>query len=124
MDLLLKSTEEFDVISLEKSVFDWVASMGEDIFKQVMDNLTQFENSIEDFDSFVFVVMADEPIYFGASIEIGTMQFDDSEKPRDTYIVYELQKIDLDVFLDCVLEGKQIIKNKDLKRLLIHYEFI
>jgi hypothetical protein len=39
-------------------------------------------------------------------------------------VVDSLERIDVDEFLDCLLEGKEIIKNKELKRILINYSYL
>lgn len=100
--------------------------MQEDTFDQVADALVHFSNELdEDYDrSIVFSVIDEEPKYFRFFASKGEITFDDEEKPRDLVNVELLEQIDIDEFLDEVLDGNQIIKDKTLKRFIASYEFI
>lgn len=115
--------DEAEIITMPMNMFKWVESFGQNGFDQVMQSLVQFDNKIKDFDSIVFVTTNPEPEYFLAEIEEGSITMDDDIE-RDAFVIASLSKIDVDTFLDYVLEGKEIIKNKDLKRILLHYEFV
>jgi hypothetical protein len=40
------------------------------------------------------------------------------------FVVDELEKIEVDDFLDNVIAGNQIIKNQELKRILLNYSLL
>jgi hypothetical protein len=48
----------------------------------------------------------------------------DDDKERDMFVIDDLQKIDIDEFLDNVLSGNQIIKNNENKRILLNYSLL
>ena len=115
--------DEAEIITMPMNMFKWIESFGQKGFEQVMESLVQFDNDIQEHDSIVFVTTNPDPEYFLAEIEEGSITMDDDIE-RDTLVIANLSKIDVDTFLDYVLEGKEIIKNKDLKRIILHYEFV
>lgn len=115
--------DEAEIITMPMNIFKWIESFGQKGFEQVMESLVQFDNHIEEFDSIVFVTTNPDPEYFLAEIEQGSITMDDDIE-RNAFVIASLSKIDVDTFLDYVLEGKEIIKNKDLKRIILHYEFV
>ncbi len=100
--------------------------MREDTFDQVADALVHFSNELdEDYErSIVFSVVDQEPKYFRFFASSGEITFDDEEKPRQMVNVELLEQIDIDEFLDEVLDGNQIIKDTNIKRFIASYEFI
>lgn len=100
--------------------------MREDTFDQVADALVYFSNELdkEDDRSIVFSVLDDEPKYFRFFASKGEITFDNEDKPREMVNVELLEQIDIDEFLDEILDGNQIIKDKTLKRFIASYEFI
>lgn len=118
--------ESFDgmaLMTMPTKMFMSIHQKGEIYFKKVMDTLVQLDNEINEFDNVVFVIMNPEPIYYNVELEEGTLKLDD-DKERETLIVTKFDEIDVDCFLDNVLVGKEIVKNKDVKRVILHYEFI
>jgi hypothetical protein len=99
--------------------------MKEDTFDQVTDALVYFSNEINKDDdiSVVFSVVADEPKYFRFLACKGELEFE-NQPPREMVAVELLEQIDIDEFLDEVLAGNQIIKDKTIKRFIASYEFI
>jgi hypothetical protein len=100
--------------------------MREDTFDQVSDALVHFSNQVQkDLErKIVFSVIDEEPKYFRFFASSGEITFDDEEKPRQMVNVELLEQIDIDEFLDEVLDGNQIIKDTNLKRFIAAYEFI
>lgn len=99
--------------------------MQEATFDQVADALVYFSNEINENDdrSIVFNVVGNEPKYFRFLASLGELEFD-NQPPRDMVAVELLEQIELDEFLDEVLAGNQIIKDKTLNRFIASYEFI
>ena len=99
--------------------------MKEDTFDQVTDALVYFSNEINKDDdiSVVFNVVGSEPKYFRFLVSKGELEFD-NRPPEEMVAVELLEQIDIDEFLDEVLAGNQIIKDKTLKRFIASYELI
>lgn len=99
--------------------------MKEDAFDQVTDALVYFSNELEENNdrSIVFNVVGNEPKYFRFLASQGEITFDDTP-PEEIVAVELLEQIDIDEFLDEVLAGNQIIKDKNLKRFIASYELI
>lgn len=99
--------------------------MKEDTFDQVSDALVYFSNELEPYDdrSIVFSVVDEEPRYFRFLASQGEITFED-HPPENIVSVELLEQIDIDEFLDEVLAGNQITKDKTLKRFIASYEFI
>jgi hypothetical protein len=89
-----------------------------------MDAISHFDNKFEDETEIVFPIIGDTVEYFKLEIGHGLIALDEDEKDRDMIVVDSLERIDVDEFLDCLLEGKEIIKNKELKRILINYSYL
>ena len=125
MDLASRYFEERQMVAVPTSLFGWINSMKEDTFDQVTDALVYFSNEINKDDdiSVVFSVVADEPKYFRFLACKGELEFE-NKPPREMVAVELLEQIDIDEFLDEVLAGNQIIKDKTLKRFIASYEFI
>ena len=99
--------------------------MREDTFDQVADALVHFSNELEeDYErKIVFSVVDEEPRYFRFLASQGEITFED-HPPENIVSVELLEQIDIDEFLDEVLAGNQITKDKTLKRFIASYEFI
>ena len=125
MDLVSKYFEERQMVAVPKSLFGWINSMKEDTFDQVTDALVYFSNELEENNdrSIVFNVVGNEPKYFRFLASQGEITFDDTP-PEEIVAVELLEQIDIDEFLDEVLAGNQIIKDKNLKRFIASYELI
>lgn len=99
--------------------------MKEDSFDQIADALVHFSNELDDVyeSSIVFSIMEDEPKYFRFYASQGKLELMD-EPPKTLITIESLELIDIDEFLDEVLEGNQIIKDNNIKRFIASYEFI
>lgn len=126
MDLASRYFEERQMVAVPQSLFKWMSSMQEETFDQIADALVHFSNEIneEDERSIVFSVVDEEPKYFRFYAGMGELTFVDSEPPKPMVAVELLEQIDIDEFLDEVLAGNQIIKDKTIKRFIASYEFI
>lgn len=91
---------------------------------QIMDALIHFDNQFEEETVIVFATIGDKPEYYKMEIGRGFIELDEATGGRDMYVVDELSKIDIDEFLDNVLAGNQIIKNQELKRILLNYSIL
>jgi hypothetical protein len=91
---------------------------------QIMDALMHFDNQFEDEAIIVFATIGDKPEYYKMEVGNGFIELDEDTGDRDMYVIDTLSKIDVDEFLDNVLAGNQIIKNKDLKRILLNYSLL
>ena len=123
MDSVVKYLEGVELVIIPTSVFRWIESFEDDIFDQFMDALSHFDNQFEEETEIVFPIISDTVQYFKLEIGHGFISFDEDEKDREMIVVDSLEKINLDEFLDYILEGKEIIKNKELKRILINYSY-
>lgn len=123
MDLELKFLEETDLVAIPSSLFKWVESFNDDKMDQVMDALIHFDNEFEEEASIVFATVGDKPEYFKMNVGRGVIELD-GDKEREMFVVEELEKIEVDDFLDNVIAGNQIIKNQELKRILLNYSLL
>lgn len=123
MDLELKFLEETDLVAIPSSLFKWVESFSDDKMDQVMDALIHFDNEFEEEASIVFATIGDKPEYFKMNVGRGVIELD-GDMEREMFVVEELEKIEIDDFLDNVIAGNQIIKNKELKRILLNYSLL
>jgi hypothetical protein len=123
MDSVVKYLEGVELVIIPTSVFRWIESFDDDIFDQFMDAISHFDNQFDEETEIVFPIIGDSIEYFKLEIGHGVITLDSDEKDRDMIVVDSLHKIDIDEFLDCLLEGKEIIKNKELKRILINYSY-
>lgn len=83
-----------------------------------------FDNQFEEEAIIVFATIGDKPEYYKMQVGHGFIELDEETGDRDMYVIDMLSKIDVDEFLDNVLAGNQIIKNKDLKRILLNYSLL
>ena len=123
MDSVVKFLEGVELVIMPSSVFKWIESFDDDIFDQFMDAISHFDNQFEEETEIVFPIIGDTVEYFKLEIGHGFIALDEDEKDRDMIVVDSLEKIDVDEFLDYILEGKELIKNKELKRILINYSY-
>lgn len=123
MDLELKFLEETDLVAIPSSLFKWVESFNDDKMDQVMDALIHFDNEFDEEASIVFATVGDKPEYFKMNVGRGVIELD-GDKEREMFVVEELEKIEVDDFLDNVIAGNQIIKNQELKRILLNYSLL
>lgn len=119
----IENFDGMELMTMPTKMFMSIHQKGEIYFKKVMDTLVQLDNKINEFDNVVFVIMNPDPVYYNIELEEGTLRLD-NDKERETLIVTKFDEIDVDCFLDNVLVGKEIVKNKDAKRVILHYEFI
>jgi hypothetical protein len=124
MDSVVKYLEGVELVIMPSSVFKWIESFEDNVFDQFMDAISHFDNKFEDETEIVFPIIGDTVEYFKLEIGHGLIALDEDEKDRDMIVVDSLERIDVDEFLDCLLEGKEIIKNKELKRILINYSYL
>lgn len=124
MDSVVKYLEGVDLVIMPSSVFKWIESFDDDIFDQFMDAISHFDNQFEEEAEIVFPIIGDTVEYFKLEVGHGLIALDEDNKDRDMIVVDSLERIDVDEFLDCLLEGKEIIKNKELKRILINYSYL
>lgn len=103
-----------------------MSAMRKDTFDQVADALIHFSNELEeDYErTIVFSVVDEEPKCFRFHASPGELTFDGEDEPTEMVSVELLEQIDVDEFLDEVLEGNQIIKDTKIKRFIASYEFI
>jgi hypothetical protein len=66
----------------------------------------------------------DEVQYYKFEVGLGLIELEGMVEERDMYVIEFLGKIDVDEFLDNVIEGNQIIKNKEIKRIILNYSLI
>jgi hypothetical protein len=90
---------------------------------QVMDAIIHFDNEFEEEASIVFATVGDKPEYFKMNVGRGVIELD-GDREREMFVVDELEKIEVDDFLDNVIAGNQIIKNQELKRILLNYSLL
>ena len=125
MDLELKYLEETELVALDKSLFRWIESFPDNVFDQVMDALIHFDNEVDEETTIVFTVHTnDEVQYYKFEVGLGIIELQGMPEERDMYVIEFLGKIDVDEFLDNVIEGNQIIKNKEIKRIILNYSLI
>lgn len=123
MDLELKFLEETDLVAIPSSLFKWVESFNDDKMDQVMDAMIHFDNDFDEEMSIVFAIIGDKPEYFKMNVGRGVIELD-GDVEREMFVVDELEKIEVDDFLDNVIAGNQIIKNQELKRILLNYSLL
>lgn len=123
MDLELKFLEETDLVAIPSSLFKWVESFNDDKMDQVMDAIIHFDNEFEEEAVIVFATIGNKPEYFKMNVGRGVIELDDDIE-REMFVVDELEKIEVDDFLDNVIAGNQIIKNQELKRILLNYSLL
>jgi len=123
MDLELKFLEETDLVAIPSSLFKWVESFNDDKMDQVMDAMIHFDNDFDEEMSIVFATIGDKPEYFKMNVGRGVIELD-GDVEREMFVVDELEKIEVDDFLDNVIAGNQIIKNQELKRILLNYSLL
>lgn len=123
MDLELKFLEETDLIAISSSLFKWVESFNDDKMDQVMDALIHFDNEFDEETTIVFATIGNVPEYFKMNVGKGVIELD-GDREREMFVIDELEKIDIDEFLDNVLAGNQIIKNNENKRILLNYSLL
>ncbi len=124
MDLTLKFLEETELVAIPSSLFKWIESFEDDKMDQIMDALIHFDNQFEEETVIVFATIGDKPEYYKIEIGRGFIELDEIAGDRDMYVIDTLSKIDIDEFLDNVLAGNQIIKNQELKRILLNYSIL
>jgi hypothetical protein len=90
---------------------------------QVMDAMIHFDNDFDEEMSIVFATIGDKPEYFKMNVGRGVIELD-GDVEREMFVVDELEKIEVDDFLDNVIAGNQIIKNQELKRILLNYSLL
>jgi hypothetical protein len=108
---------------MSSSLFKWVKSFNDDKMDQVMDAIIHFDNEFDEERTIVFAIVGEAPEYFMMNVGKGVIELDD-DKERDMFVIDDLQKIDIDEFLDNVLSGNQIIKNNENKRILLNYSLL
>lgn len=123
MDLTYKYFEETELVAISSSLFRWVKSFNDDKMDQVMDSLIHFDNKFDEEMNIVFATIGDTPEYFKMNVGKGVIELD-GDKEREMFVVEDLEKIDIDEFLDNVLAGNQIIKNGEIKRILLNYSIL
>lgn len=123
MDLTYKYFEETELVAISSSLFRWVKSFNDDKMDQVMDSLIHFDNEFDEEMDIVFATISETPEYFKMNVGRGVIELD-GDKERDMFVVEELEKIDIDEFLDNVLAGNQIIRNNENKRILLNYSLL
>jgi hypothetical protein len=92
-----------------------------------MDALIHFDNEFSEDDdaTIVFTVHTDDDVqYYKFEVGLGLIELEGMVEERDMYVIEFLGKIDVDEFLDNVIEGNQIIKNKEIKRIILNYSLI
>ena len=125
MDLELKYLEETELVALDKSLFKWIESFPDNVFDQIMDAIIHFDNDFDEEATIVFTVHTnDEVQYYKFEVGLGIIELQGMIGERDMYVIEFLGKIDVDEFLDNVIEGNQIIKNKEIKRIILNYSLI
>jgi hypothetical protein len=90
---------------------------------QVMDSIIHFDNEFDDETTIVFATMGEIPEYFKMNVGKGLIELD-GDVERDMFVIDELERIEIDEFLDNVLVGNQIIKNSETKRILLKYSVL
>lgn len=124
MDSVVKYLEGVELVIMPSSVFKWIESFDDDIFDQFMDAISHFDNQFEEETEIVFPINGKTIEYFKLEVGHGFIALDEDNKDREMIVVDSLERIDVDEFLDCIIEGKEIIKNKELKRILINYSYL
>jgi hypothetical protein len=124
MDSVVKYLEGVELVIMPSSVFKWIESFDDDIFDQFMDAISHFDNQFEEETEIVFPINGKTVEYFKLEVGHGFIALDEDNKDREMIVVDSLERIDVDEFLDCIIEGKEIIKNKELKRILINYSYL
>jgi hypothetical protein len=122
-DLKLNFLEETELVAIPSNLFKWVESFNDDKMDQVMDAMIHFDNDFDEEMSIVFAIIGDKPEYFKMNVGRGVIELDDDIE-REMFVVDELEKIEVDDFLDNVIAGNQIIKNQELKRILLNYSLL
>jgi len=120
----VKYLEGVELVIMPSSVFKWIESFDDDIFDQFMDAISHFDNQFEEETEIVFPINGKTVEYFKLEVGHGFIALDEDNKDREMIVVDSLERIDVDEFLDCIIEGKEIIKNKELKRILINYSYL
>ena len=123
MDLTYKYFEETELVAISSSLFKWISSFSDDRMDQVTDAIIHFDNQFDEEMNIVFATIGDTPEYFKMNVGKGVIELD-GDKERDMFVVEELEKIDIDEFLDNVLAGNQIIRNNENKRILLNYSLL
>jgi hypothetical protein len=124
MDSVVKYLEGVELVIMPSSVFKWIESFDDDIFDQFMDAISHFDNQFEEETEIVFPINGKTVEYFKLEVGHGFIALDEDNKDREMIVVDSLERIDVDEFLDYIIEGKEIIKNKELKRILINYSYL
>jgi hypothetical protein len=88
-----------------------------------MDAMIHFDNDFDEETIIVFATIGDKPEYFKMNVGRGVIELD-GDREREMFVVDELEKIEVDDFLDNVIAGNQIIKNQELKRILLNYSLL
>lgn len=125
MDLELKYLEETELLALDKNLFKWIESFPENVYSQVIDAIMHFDNKFEEEATIVFTVHNNDDVqYYKFVVGLGVIELDGMMEERDMYVVAFIEKIEVDEFLDNVIEGNQIVKNKEIKRIILNYSLI
>lgn len=121
--LELKYFEETELVAISSSLFKWIGSFNDDKLDQVTDAIIHFDNEFDEEMNIVFATIGDTPEYFKMNVGKGVIELD-GDKERDMFVIEELDRIDIDEFLDNVLAGNQIIRNNENKRILLNYSVL
>lgn len=99
--------------------------MPDEPMDQIMQALVTFDNEIGEKTTVAFnVVDKDDITYYRFNASTGYFDMFEDQEEFDMIHVNFLEKINVDEFLDEVLAGNQIKKNKDLKRIIVNYETV
>jgi hypothetical protein len=123
MELELKFLEETELVALPSSLFKWVESFNDDKMDQVMDAIIHFDNEFDKEAVIVFATIGNKPEYFKMNVGRGIIELD-GDMEREMFVIDELEKIEVDDFLDNVIAGNQIVKNQELNRILLNYSLL
>lgn len=105
---------DIEWIAIPSNLFSEIELMGDDIFSSI----NQFDNQ---FDNEVTIVFRVKENYFIMEAYYAEMILDEINEIKEIIIIDFLEQIDLDEYLDNVLEGNEIIYNKTKKRILINF---
>lgn len=99
--------------------------MPDEPMDQIMQALVTFDNEISEKTTVAFnVIDKDDVTYYRFNASTGHFDLFEEDVEYDMIHVNFLEKINIDEFLDEVLAGNQIKKNKDLKRIIVNYETV
>ena len=99
--------------------------MPDEPMDQIMQALVTFDNEIGEKTTVAFnVIDKDDITYYRFNASTWYFDMFENDEEFDMIHVNFLEKINVDEFLDEVLAGNQIKKNKDLKRIIVNYETV